>query len=166
MEDCACRGSLFLHYPWVPAHRKYLVWIGISTILLRCKACIEMSVFFCRYRVYFGHALKFHVGITSCHPQNRMFMRKPRILLTEKLYCEMEFAHLVSVVRNANSMRIVSIASHGFRVLNFEYLAELPSLATSATWIFLHFILKCQRLTSKVMPSICTLRFERLCCLL
>ena len=34
----------------------------------------------------------------------------------------------MSVGWNANSMRIVSIASHGFRVSNFENLAELASL--------------------------------------
>ena len=120
---------------------------------------------FGRCRVYLGHAPKFHASFTSFHPQNRMLIPKPRIFPTEKHHCEIEFFHLVSVGWNANSMRMVSIASHGFRVLNFEYLAELASLATSATWIRLHSILKRQRLISKAMPSICSLRFERLCCL-
>ena len=121
--------------------------------------------FFGRFWVYLGHAPKFHASITSFHPQNRMLVPQPRIFPTEKPHCEIEFVHLVSDGWNANSMRIVSITSHGFRVLNFENLAELASLATSATCTLLHFILKRQRLISKVAPSICTLRFERFCCL-
>ena len=95
VEDCACRGSLFLGSPWMPAHGKYLAWIGISTILLRCKALIEISYF----SVHFEFILVMHQNSTQVSPA---FIRKIACWYRNRWYFQrrsitVEFVTMVSV---------------------------------------------------------------------